>query len=847
MPLGLGGIRGAFRMRQRFPFGRGCARSALLPILLASTALTGVPAYAQEVGAETVVITAQKREEDLQKAALSVQALTATKIEELHITDFKDYAKYFPSLSYTNGGQGGTGAPGFYNISMRGVVSGNDGNHSASLPTVGTYFDEQPITTIGGTLDVHLYDIARIEALAGPQGTLYGASSLSGTVRIITNRPNPGEFEAGYNLEGNVVDHGGLGGIAEGFVNIPLADNIAIRLVGWTEHDAGYIDNVKGTRTYPEDPLGLNGPPIPSITINNFSRAKNNYNDVNTYGGRAALRIDLNENWTITPSIIGQDTKANGSFGFDPSVGDLELTHFYPEFAHDRWYQAALTVQGKISNLDLVYSGGYMGRWINSASDYTDYSYWYDVLYGYGAYIYDSDGTIVDPSQYIKGEDYFTKQSHEVRISSPKEDRLRFLAGLFYERQFHYIVQDYKVDAIGTYPGNDPDTSIAIAGWPSTLWLTHQDRYDTDYAAFGEISFDITDDLTLTGGIRFFKAENSLKGFFGFNQNYSSRTGINACTPVPTVDELLAVKKYHRPCINLDKSVEEDGETHRVNLAWQVTDNQLLYATYSTGFRPGGVNRRSTVPAYSSDTLTNYEIGWKTSWNDDTLRFNGAIFWEEWKKFQFSFLGLNSFTEIHNAGDARVKGVEVEFTWLPTEDLTISGSGAYNDGKLVDDFCGLVIDGKEITKCPDPTAVPDPIPPPQAPAGTELPISPKWKGNITARQDFMVWGMNAHFQAAASYESARWADLRIRAPNPVTGDIEPVRSFLGRMPGYSTVDFSTGVEDGNWTLEFYLKNAFDERGQTYRYAECQTLVCGNQPYIVATRPRTLGIRFGQRF
>lgn len=815
-------------MGHRYLGGRYRAR-ALLPILLASTAITGVPyAYAQETGqqgAETVVVTAQKREENLQKAAIAVQAITNAKIENLHITDFKDYVKYFPSMTYTNGGQGGTGGPGFYNISMRGVVSGNDGNHSGSLPTVGTYLDEQSITTIGGTLDIHMYDIARIEALAGPQGTLYGASSLSGTVRIITNRPNPGEFEAGYNLEGNAVDHGGLGGIAEGFVNVPISDKVTVRLVAWAEHDAGYIDNVRGERTYPTS----------GITINNFHRAKDDYNDVDIYGGRAALRIDLNDNWTITPTIMGQDTKSNGSFGFDPSVGDLEVTHFYPEFAHDKWYQAALTIQGKISNLELVYSGGYMGRWIDSASDYTDYTYWYDVLYGYGAYIYDDNYNLVDPSQYIKGKDYFTKHSHEIRISSPKEDRLRFIAGLFYERQFHYIQQDYRINAIGSL--------LSITGWPHTLWLTDQDRVDRDYAAFGEVSFDITDGLTLTGGIRLFKAENSLKGFFGFNSFYSHRTGESQCFAPTSVDR--------SPCTNLDKSVEETGETHRVNLSWQIDDDHLLYATYSTGFRPGGVNRRSTIPPYDSDTLTNYEIGWKTSWNDDTLRFNGAIFWEDWKDYQFSFLGENSFTEIHNAGSATVKGIEIDFMWLPTDGLTISGSGAYNDGQTTEDFCGPVVDGVIITKCPDPTAVPDPIPPPQAPAGTQLPIAPKWKGNLVGRYDFMLWTMNAHFQASGSWQSATWPDLRVRAPNvPNTlnpSDTSPIRSFIGRQPAYGTIDFSTGVEQDNWTLEFYLKNAFDERGQTYRYAECLTQVCGFEPYIVVSRPRTFGIRFGQRF
>ena len=146
--------------------------------------------------------------------------------------------KFLPSVSYQTLG------PGFAQVYMRGVASGGDGNHSGPLPSVGIYLDEQPITTIQGALDVHLYDIARVEALAGPQGTLYGASSQAGTIRIITNKPDPSGFAAGYDLEGNTVDDGGIGYVAEGFVNIPLSDSAAIRLVGWDKHDAGYIDNV---------------------------------------------------------------------------------------------------------------------------------------------------------------------------------------------------------------------------------------------------------------------------------------------------------------------------------------------------------------------------------------------------------------------------------------------------------------------------------------------------------------------------------------------------------------------------------------------------------------------------
>ncbi|MET0658735.1 MAG: TonB-dependent receptor plug domain-containing protein, partial [Steroidobacteraceae bacterium] len=193
---------------------------------------------------ENVIVTAQKREENLQDVPVSITALGTEKLEDLHIADFDDYAKFMPSLSYQGFG------PGFARVFFRGVSSGDNGNHSGSQPTVGQYLDEQPITTIQGALDVHIYDVARVEALAGPQGTLYGASSQAGTIRIITNKPDTEKFSAGYDIEGNVLD-GETGYVVEGFANVPLGDKAAIRLVGWSKHDAGYISNVEADREYP--------------------------------------------------------------------------------------------------------------------------------------------------------------------------------------------------------------------------------------------------------------------------------------------------------------------------------------------------------------------------------------------------------------------------------------------------------------------------------------------------------------------------------------------------------------------------------------------------------------------
>lgn len=832
--------------------------------------LTGIaPALAQQTasntGIETIIVTAQKRSENIQKVPLSIQALSTQKLEDLHITNFNDYVKFFPSVTYTVGGAGGGNAgPGFENISMRGIVSGNDGNHSGPLPTVGVYLDEQPITTIGGTLDAHIYDIDRVEVLSGPQGTLYGASSEAGTIRIITNKPDSDGFSAAYDVQGNTVAHGDEGYQAEGYVNIPLADNMAIRIVAWDEHDAGYIDNVAATRTYPGNP----GIGVPAITINNFNLAKSNFNDVDTYGARAALKIDLNANWTVTPSLIAQWENSGGIFGYDRTVGYLQVKQYNPDFVHQNWVQAALTVQGKIGDLDLTYSGGHMEWWIHGESDYSDYSYWYDKLFpsSFPQYFYDNNGKPIAPTQYILESDHFIKDSHELRIASPSTDRLRFVAGLFYERQQHWILQDYKINdlacyyTVDCYAGTTPYLT-GLGNWPDTLWLTDQERVDQDMAAFAEVSYDITPQLTINGGLRLYDYRNTLTGFFGFNGNFSSHTGESQCFAPGTF--------HNTPCTDLDAKAVGTGNTHKINLTYRVDDDRMVYFTWSTGFRPGGINRRSDIAgAYAPDKLTNYEVGWKTTWLDDTLRLNGALFHENWDNVQFPFLGVNSFTIIQNAGNATTQGIESDFEWKPIPALTISGSGAVTDANLDTAYCGYsnTQTKQPITECPNnlPPNNPGSDPwAPDAPPGTQLPITPKWKGNLTTRYDFPLWSdLTAHVQGSLEAQSSVWDDLRVQAEYPplvncITDPggcvVVPIRSLLGKQPGYALFDFSAGVETDKWFVELFVQNAFDTNAQNYRYVQCTTQVCSNplgtqhEVYIVPQRPRLIGIKFGQRF
>ena len=580
-------------------------------LFLASTAFLGTGAYAQDTAGEqqaaatqrnddgeVIVVTATKREENLQDVPIAITAITTKTLDDLQVNDFDDYARLVPSLSSKAGGGGGSAdGPGTNNVYFRGVASGENANHSASLPSVGTYLDEQPITTISGALDIHIFDIARIEALAGPQGTLYGASSQAGTIRIITNKPDLSGTYGEVNLETNKVAHGDWGYSGEGFVNLPVSSNIAARVVGWYRRDGGYIDNIAGERENTERaPSFLGGAPTGNtLILDNDEFAEDNYNDVTTYGARAALKIDLNDNWTITPQVVGQVMKADGSFAEERGLGDYETMQFNPEKLKDKWFQAALTVEGKIGNFDVTYAGSYMKRQVNSELDYSDYAYFYNEYSGYGQYWYDDADNPVVPNQLIEAADRYTKQSHELRFASPADQRLRLIAGLFYQRQEHNIEQNYII------PGLAEDLQV-----PGTdnVWFTKQLRVDRDYAAFGELSFDITPKLTATAGGRYYKFNNSLKGFFGFGEGYAfgdGGTGIFQCFGPPEVDG--------SPCTNLDKRIKDSGFVHRLNLTYKANDDMLFYATWSRGFRPGGVNRRSGFPPYKADYLTNYEAG----------------------------------------------------------------------------------------------------------------------------------------------------------------------------------------------------------------------------------------------
>jgi iron complex outermembrane recepter protein len=457
--------------------------------------------------------------------------------------------------------------------------------------------------------------------------------------------------------------------------------------------------------------------------------------------------------------------------------------------------------------LDVTYNAAYLDRTIDGHLDYADYGFFYDSVLNYGSYFIDNLSNPISPAQFITARDGYSKVSNELRFASPGEDRFRFIAGLFYQRQIHDIYQQYQVkNLIDAYE---------VTALPDTIWLTSQKRIDIDKAIFGEISFDLTEKLTATGGLRLFKTENSLEGFFGFGAGFSSQTGESQCfSPVPITKSA--------PCTNLNKLTEEDGETHKLSLAYKIDDDRMIYAAYATGFRPGGVNRKGTLPPYQSDVLTNYEVGWKTTLLANSLRFNGALFYEEWDDLQFSFLGTSGLTQIKNVGPATIKGIESDIAWALSDNFRLTGSATYQQTE----FSGsAALDGSE----------------------SELPVTPDFKANLTGRYEFDLNGWNAYAQGSLVYSAGVSLDLR-----SVESDI------IGRLPSYTLVDLSTGFEAGTVTVDFYLNNAFDDRAVIARSTECQiatgatqvpprVALCGQQPYDTPSQPRTIGVRVSQRF
>ncbi|KAA1188405.1 TonB-dependent receptor [Pseudohalioglobus sediminis] len=667
-------------------------------------AVAGVPvAQAQDsMQLEEVVVTATKRAASLQDVPISIQALGQDQLDDLNITNFQDYVMQLPSVSFTQR------RPGQANLFMRGISDGGNSNQSLQGPSVAVYLNEQPVTAIGFNLDVHVYDVERIEVLMGPQGTLYGAASQAGNLRIITNKPSTDGFEAGFDLSAETISDGDNGYMAEGFVNMPLGDSAALRLTAWWDDDGGYIDAVPDTITYP----------LSGITRNNDGYVKDDFNTSEKRGLRAALMVDLNDSWTATASAMYQELESEGVWDHDPTeFDDFEVDRFFEDSQEDEWAQFALTVEGDLGFADLTYAGSYLDRDFDTYNDYSHYSIDGFVEPYYTCYV-SYFGPCVDPSIQYSNHSEMTFQTHELRLASQGE-RVEWIVGTFYSEQ------ETAFDSRWSVPTINPGAAVE----DDLYFQTDQIREDSEVSVFGELTYRFTDALAGTVGYRYFDGETTLEGFVG------TVFWPNCCFGFsPT-----------RPPDNVDSKASYDDGTMKVNLTYDISDDVMVYGTYAEGYRPGGANRSPGVgETYDPDFLDSYELGFKSTLMDGRLRLNGAVYFMDWDDIQLGFFNpdISLLGLVDNVGTAESKGFEFDTTFLATENIELSLAYAYNQAELTEDYYAN-----------DSSAVPD------AEDGQDLPFTPDNKYTATARYTFDMFQMPSALQVNYAYTDEMYNDL----------------------------------------------------------------------------------------
>ncbi|MFL2501838.1 MAG: TonB-dependent receptor [Luminiphilus sp.] len=937
--------------------------------LAAALGVALLPLVASPVQAqlEEVVVTATKRTESLQDVPISVSALGGEALKDLGVQTFDEYVEFLPNV--VSAGIG----PGQREIYIRGSASEQSSITVApaqgSAPGVALYFDDMPVSFGARNLDVYAADLERIEVLSGPQGTLFGASSQSGNMRLITNKPQLDEFSAGIDV-GMSTTHGGAdSNKVEAMINIPLSDRAAIRFVGFADKQGGWIDNVPGTFTPSGEVIDRNnsagfGPffrdfPLTTIqSTSNADLARDNWNEAKYNGYRLGLRYDFTDNWSGIVQHMSQEIDVQGSFLIDPSLGDESSQKFVPEHNVDDFDITTWTLEGRIANLDVVYTGGYIDREVDALIDYTHYNNGggYITYYLCSGNIYSGDkanarNTCFDPTKQYADQSTNERTTHEFRISSDPDNRFRWMAGVYYSDvetthigEFQYLsTNDAFSEHIVNYFGSGAPFEVGnttIPGTPGTntdgprsaLTTFYNDftRTEEELAFFGELAFDLTDSLTIAVSARRYDLDTQLQGAsnfsfgcrygapftdrdtpagagFGnaevtadgrcnsnaFSNDVSARlltlgqyaaSGddsiiLNATSPNGARDmfrgggsnaaTLAAIQsgQLDISAIESDGSTNEEDTIVRFSANWNMTDDIMFYGIYSEGYRPATQNRNAgqlaanqsgvyegyVVPAVAvTDELENIEFGMKGEFLDRTLRINASIYWAEITDLQVSRFDPSNVAFLvfmENVGDADSNGIDVDFQWAPTDNLTISGAASFLD--------------TEITRLnPQLQGV-------AVPVGSELPLAPDFSGNLRARYDFELPGMgaNAYVTGSVTYRGTSLAgivgsaafmdDTALLAYGSTSGlgleeaggNFGTVADSSGALPASTrfvnesatVLSASAGIMKDSWLAELYVKNITSQEGAIVQTAGKFT------PEATVNRPRTIGVRLSYRF
>jgi outer membrane receptor protein involved in Fe transport len=803
-------------MMQSKDFAPYFSRSALAVAVSAACAGTQV-AGAQQPALEEIIVTATKREANLQDVPIAVTAFGEQDIVRQGFKTLDDYIGQIPGLAFSRREPGGT------TVLMRGcTISGLSFGGST---TTSIYLDEQPITAAGRNPDARLIDIERVEALSGPQGTLFGDASQCGSLRVITNKPDSNEFASWVDLGVTQVSEGDTGFGVSGMANIPLVEGkVGLRLVGFVEEEAGYIDNILSAS--------------PGGTFDNAEFVGEDVNSSTNSGARAALRTMIDDNWIVDASVIWQKKELDGfgdadiadQFYAGRNIGDLEQIRFGTDRWDDEWYQLALTAEGSLGFADLLVTGSFFNRETLYEADATSYQFAFNQLAEYiqakyGPYYiaYDFGG---DPQAFAFNNEEEDRYTFEARLSTPADSTSRWngIVGFFYNREEGHTLfygANHQFDgspafAYLNYLAYSYDPSFPVPAPPSGgNWFTGvYDSTIEQTALFGEVGFEVTENFNITVGGRFFDLEldRTLKQGALFPLGNEPDCGVDFCfaDAVGTSSESDFVPK--------------------VTLDYHINDNTMVYATYSEGFRRGGANaaRANSVfgpgqpfHAYTSDTMKNHEVGIKSTLADGRFRLNATVYHMIWERIQLQANDPEIFTlGIVNFPEAELDGIEAHLSWLPADGWDIGATLGWNEAEISEDatlFAGSA----------NPTSVT---------AGTRLPIMPDWKGSLSVQYTWSseMLGGTPFVRVDHNYNGE------------ATSSLEGIQSIVFANPvrvldAYNITDIRFGIDADGWSAALFIDNAFDERAQQFfndRWAQTRLSI---------NRPLSYGITYRKYF
>lgn len=856
----------------------------------------------------TIIVTAQRRTESVQNVPITIQAMTGAQLQENAVATLDDVLKFLPNVTFSSNG------PGQGNIYMRGLSVGFAGNQSSAainpFPNVAEYLDEQSMTFPARNVDVYMVDMARIEVLEGPQGTLFGGGAEAGAIRYITNKPVIDKFEGNSHASYGVTAHGDPNTAVNATINVPvIAGKLAVRAVIYNDHRGGYIDNVPSTFTRKAtDPgpasYGLTYP-ANAPSANNYAIARRAQNPVTYSGMRASALWKFNDDWNLLVQQTFQNMEADGMGAQYPigsdgqALGPWEETSFVPAWDKDKWQNTAWTVNGKIGALRAVYTGAYLTRTIDNTMDYTNYTRsaggFYYTCAGGGAALGTGVGPLTCYSPVLSWHDYVktSHQSHEFRLSTPDDWRVRGLVGVYWE---NFDIKDDMNFLYTSIPSCTPaNLALYTAGqqvchgnvvpYPGSAAIDSSVRNDNtafgedlqrsykQTAVFASVDYDLIPKvLTLTAGTRYYHYTEDMHG-----SQYATSTG---CIGIPN-GACVAT-----PITSATHDATYSGFRSRLNLTWHVTPDAMLYYTFSQGFRPGAGNRLNSaevkvdvvqnasgqwVPTsgidmnptlvkqynkpytYPPDTLINNEVGWKTEWFNHHLLINGSAYVMDWKNVQTLIYNPPVFgnTTFGVRGpDYRIKGFGLQFIARLWEGFTVQGSVSHNNSSETNSPC--IESSNAVTKNPTPigqcitevwSAIQHQNVPLQNPLGTvgaTPAFSPTIQYNLQLRYQ---WDAN-DYRMFAAVGMSHTGDMANEPSSFASGAgiAVPSTTWLRYdQPAYTTYDASFGVRKDEWSVELYGTNLGNSDASLFttsgQFIEAQ----------VPLRPRVIGMTIGYKF